>query len=125
MDIFINWLLSTSAIIVAAYLLPGITVDSFLAALVLAVVIGFINSVLKPLFLILTFPLTVFTLGLSAFIINAFLIWGASAVVPGFHVTNFWWALVFSIVLSLINTFFKKVQRASNNDYHKKTDIRL
>ncbi len=104
MEILISWLISTLAIIVTAYVLPGVRVESFLTALVTAVVLGIINSVLKPILLLLTLPINVLTLGLLTFVINALLVLLAANLVPGFHVDGFWWALAFSIVLSLVNT---------------------
>ena len=105
MNIVVNWLVSAITILIAAYLLPGVHVESFTAALVTAVVLGIINLLIKPLLIILTLPITVLTLGLFMLVINALLILLASSIVPGFKVDGFWWALIFSIVLSLINSF--------------------
>lgn len=96
--------MSALAIIVTAYLLPGVRIESFLTALVTAVVLGIINSILKPILLFLTLPINILTLGLLTFVINAFLVLLASQIVPGFKVDGFWWALAFSVVLSLVNT---------------------
>ena len=108
MSILINWLVSALAIIAAAYVLPGVEVPDFLTALVLAVVLGIINAIIKPILLILTLPITILTLGLFALVINAVLVLLADAIVPGFTVDGFWWALLFSFVLSLINWFLNK-----------------
>lgn len=111
MGILFNWLISVLAIIVTAYILPGVHIESFVTALVLAVVLGIINAIIKPVLILLTLPITILTLGLFALIINALLILLASKIVPGFRVDGFWWALLFSIVLSLVNSFlnhFKK-----------------
>jgi len=105
MSIIINWLVSALVILIAAYILPGVHVASLTAALVTAVVLGIINLFIKPLIIILTLPLTILTLGLFTLVINAFLILLASSIVPGFKVDGFWWALIFSIVLSVINSF--------------------
>lgn len=105
MSILLNWLLSALAIIVAAYLLPGVKVDSFVTALVVAVVLGVINAFLKPILLFLTLPITILTLGLFSLVINALLVMLSAAIVPGFVVDGFWWALIFSILLSFINAF--------------------
>ncbi len=85
-------------VLLAAYILPGVEVSGFLTALV----IGIINAFLKPLLLVLTLPVNVLTLGLFTFILNAFLIMLAASIVPGFHVVNFWAALLFSVALSII-----------------------
>ncbi|MBI2024233.1 phage holin family protein [Candidatus Giovannonibacteria bacterium] len=105
MPIVINWIISALAIIVVAYLLPGVTVSGFIAALITALVLGIINAFLRPILVILTLPINIITLGLFTFVINALLIMLAGAVVPGFAVRNFWWALLFSLVLTLVNYF--------------------
>jgi len=102
-SLLIGWLVKTVAVIVAAYVLPGVSVSGFLAAFVAAVVIGFVNTVLRPLFIFLTLPITLLSMGLFTLVINAVLILLASAIVPGFVVAGFWWALLFSIVLWLVN----------------------
>lgn len=103
MQILIQWLLSALAIMVAAYLLPGVKIDGFFPAMVAAVVIGLINAFIKPILIILTLPINILTLGLFTLIINAFLVMLASALVPGFHVAGFGWAILFSIVLFFVN----------------------
>lgn len=105
MSILINWLVSALAILAAAYLLPGIHIGGFITALVVAVVLGIINAFLKPILLLLTLPINILTLGLFTFVVNAFVILIVPSVVPGFRVDGFLWALLFSIVLSLINSF--------------------
>lgn len=105
MSIIINWVVSALAILAAAYILPGIHVTSFIAALVAAVVLGIINAFIKPVLIILTLPINILTLGLFTFVINAFIIILAANLVPGFTVDGFWWALAFSIVLSIVNSF--------------------
>ena len=99
----ISWLVATLAIIVSAYILPGVTVSSFFAAFVAALVLGIINAFIKPVLIILTLPLNVLTLGLFTFIINALLIMLTGIIVPGFEVASFWWALLFGLILSLVN----------------------
>ncbi len=111
MKLIINLLVATFIIIVTAYLLPGVHVDSFTAALVAAIVLGIINLLVKPLLTILTLPITILTLGLFRFVINAVLILLASSIVPGFKVDGFWWALIFSIVYSLISSFVNSLDR--------------
>lgn len=105
MNLFFHWLVSTIAILIAAYLIPGVQV-TLIGALVLAVVLGIINLFLKPIITILTLPITIITLGIFSLIVNALLIMLASAIVPGFFVAGFWAALFFSVVLSLINLLF-------------------
>lgn len=106
MKFVLNWLVAAVAIVIAAYILPGITASGFVTALILALVLGAINAFLKPILVMLTLPITVFTYGLFLLVINAALIMLAAAIVPGFAVASFWWALLFSVVLSLIGAVF-------------------
>jgi putative membrane protein len=103
MGFLIHWLIRAVAIVITAYLLPGVRLSGFFAALVTALVLGLVNTFIRPLLLLLTLPLNILTLGLLTFVINALLIMLTSALVPGFNVASFWWALLFSLVLALIN----------------------
>lgn len=103
MGLLIKWLVNAVAIIITAYLLRGVTISGFLAALVTALVLGLVNIFIKPLLLLLTLPLNILTLGLFTWIINALLIMLTSALVPGFQVNGFGWALLFSLVLTIVN----------------------
>lgn len=103
MQILIQWLLSALAIMVAAYILPGVEIAGFFPALVAAVVIGLINTFIKPFLILLTLPINILTLGLFTLIINALLVLLASAIVPGFKVDGLGWAMLFSIVLFFVN----------------------
>jgi putative membrane protein len=100
-----HWLVTTVAIIITAYLLPGVSVSGLVPALVAAMVLAIINVFLKPILIILTLPINIVTLGLFTFVINVLLIQLTSAVVPGFDVASFWWALLFSLILSLVSSF--------------------
>jgi putative membrane protein len=100
-----HWITSTIVILIASYLIPGVTVTLF-GAVILAVVMAIINIFIKPVIFILTLPITIITLGLFSLVINALLILLAEVVVPGFSVSGFWTAFLFSIVISLINTVF-------------------
>jgi putative membrane protein len=104
MKLLIHLLVSTIAVFVSAYILPGVAVDSLTAAFVVAVVLGIVNMLLKPILVILTLPITILTLGLFYFVINALLVLLVANLVPGFHVNGFWWALVYSLVLSVIGS---------------------
>ncbi len=104
MGILLNWIVSAVVIFVIANLLPGVHIASFTTALVAAVVLGIINAVIKPVLVILTLPINILTLGLFTLVINAFLILIASYIVPGFKVDGFIWALIFGIVLSIVNS---------------------
>lgn len=109
MRILIKIVLNTLAVVVAAYVLPGVMVDSALTALVVAVALGVVNAVLRPVLVILTFPITVVTLGLFLFVINACMILLVDRLVPGFAVAGFWWALLFSLVVSFVGSFLNAV----------------
>lgn len=102
MNIIINWLIMTFAVIVTSYILPGVTLSGFGTALLVALVLGLINVFIKPVLLLLTLPINILTLGLFTFVINALVILMASAIVPGFKVNGFWIALLFGIVLSIV-----------------------
>lgn len=105
MKIFLQWLISTLAILIAAYLIPGVTV-TLPGAIIAAVVLGALNLFIRPILLVLTLPINILTLGLFSLVINALLVMLASALVPGFVVTGFWIALLFALVLSIINWVF-------------------
>jgi len=105
-DLLINWLVATLAIVITAYILPGVVVAGFFAALVTALVLGIINAFFRPLLILLTLPINILTLGLLTFVINAGLVMLTDLIVPGFEVRNFWWALLFSLVLALVNAGF-------------------
>lgn len=103
MGLLINWLLAALAIMVTAYLLPGVQLAGFVPALVAALVLGLVNAFIKPVVVLLTLPLNILTLGLFTLVINALLIMLVSKLVSGFQVQSFWWALVFSVVLTVVN----------------------
>jgi putative membrane protein len=108
MSKLIKILISALAVLLAAYLLPGVVVNSFLAALAVAVVLGVVNFFIRPLLIIFTLPITIFTLGLFLLVINAWMVLLVAAVVPGFAVDNFWWALLFSLVVSIVSAFLNQ-----------------
>lgn len=100
----INTIIVTVAVAIGSYLLPGITVSAPLDALLVAVVLAILNSIVRPVLIILTIPATILTLGLFLFVINAMIILLADWVVDGFHVNGFWWALLFSLLLSILKS---------------------
>jgi putative membrane protein len=103
-------LLSAIAVFVTAHILPGARVEGFGTAVVVAVVLGFVNAFIRPIILLLTLPINVLTLGLFTFVIMALIVLGVSAIVPGFHVNGFWWALAFALVLAVINAFLNSLK---------------
>jgi len=96
-------LINTVSIFVVSYVLPGIQVDTFLTALVVAVVLAVLNVTLKPLLILLTIPLTILTFGLFLLVVNVLVLYAAAALIDGFHIAGFWWALLFSLLVSLLN----------------------
>jgi putative membrane protein len=102
MRIIIKWLLSAVALLAVAYLYSGVQVNSFGSALIAAAVIGLLNMVVRPVLVVLTLPVTIVTLGLFLFIINALLFWAASGLLGGFHVSGFPAALIGSLLYSLL-----------------------
>jgi len=122
MKLIIHWFLSAVAIMITAYLLPktAIFIDSFFAALVVAVVLGFLNTIIKPILVILTLPITIVTLGLFTLVINAVLVMLTASVVPGFEVKGFWWALLFSLVLSIVGAVLHMFEpKGGHHDHHE------
>ncbi len=104
MKTIIHWFLNALAVMITAYLLPGIVVQSFFVALVVAVVLGFFNTILRPILVVLTLPINILTLGLFTLVINASLVMLTSSLVPGFQVSSFGTAILFSLILWLVNS---------------------
>lgn len=108
MNWFLKLILRTILVIFIAYILPGAEIGSFWSALGVAVVLALLNTFLKPLLIIITIPFTLLTFGLFLLVINAGIIMLADAMISGFMVDGFWWALLFSLVLSFISSLFEK-----------------
>jgi putative membrane protein len=102
MKILVKWLLSAVALLAVANLYGGVMVSSFGAAMVAALVMGLLNAVVRPILVILTLPLTLVTLGLFLFVINAAMFWSAAAVLDGFQVQGFGAALIGSLIYTLL-----------------------
>ena len=102
LKLVLKWLLGASALLFVAYVYSGVEVRSFLAALLAALVIGLLNTVVRPVLVVLTLPVTVLTLGLFLFVINAVVFWAAAAVLDGFHVRGFVGALVGSLLYTAL-----------------------
>ena len=98
----LKWLLSAAALLGVAYIYGGVSVASFSSALVAALVIGLLNMLVRPVLVLLTIPITLLTLGLFLFVINALMFWAASGLVGGFHVAGFWAALIGSLIYSAL-----------------------
>lgn len=115
MNFLLRILLSALAVLFTDYLLEGVEVDGFLVAIIVAVVLAILNAIIKPVLIILTIPITIVTLGIFLLVINAIIILLADAVVPGFEVAGFWWALIFSIIMSIINFLFSGSDKKRSN----------
>jgi putative membrane protein len=110
MEWLVKILLSSIAVLASAYIIPGVEVESFTIAIVVAVVISILNMFFKPIFILLTLPITVLTLGLFLLLVNSFLVLIAANLIDGFRVSGFFSALFFSFALSILQTIFNKVE---------------
>ncbi len=118
MRFIIQLIISTLAVLITAYLLPGVEIvdNNFFTALIVAAVLAFLNAIVKPIMIILTIPITFVTLGLFLLVINALIILLAAKIVDGFHVDGFWWALLFSLILSIVTSVLESVGRNDQNN---------
>ena len=112
MPLIIRWLAMVLAIMISSYLIPGVTVAGFWTALWLALLLGVLNVILKPLLILITLPINILTLGLFTFVINALLVLLASSVIKGFEVSGFWTAMLFSVVLSVVSYILNKLVKS-------------
>ncbi|QBA63357.1 phage holin family protein [Muriicola soli] len=113
MKLIVRVLLSALAVVLLANLLGGVQVDSFVTAIIVAVVLSLLNFIVKPILVIFTLPVTILTFGLFLLIINAVIILLADQLVSGFSVDNIWWALLFSLLLSFLQSVFFSVLKDS------------
>lgn len=118
MKLIIHLLASTLSVLIAAYIIPDVFVAGFWDALVVAVVLGVFNTVLRPILIFFTLPLTILTLGLFTLVINTFLIILTDRLIPGFSVPSFFAAFLFGIVLFFINSFMFAVLREKKTAPH-------
>lgn len=109
LNLLIVWALNTAALLVVAYMLPGVSVDGTWAAVWAALILGLVNAVVRPILLVLTLPLTVLTLGLFLFVLNGLMFYWVGAMLDRFTVDGFWWAVLAAALYSLITTFFNAV----------------
>lgn len=109
MRLVLKWLLSAAALLLIAYLYSGVAVAGFGSALLAALVIGLLNTLVRPVLVLLTIPITLLTLGLFLFVINALMFWAASGLLSGFHVAGFGAALIGSLLYSLLGILIDRV----------------
>ncbi|HEY2648297.1 MAG TPA: phage holin family protein [Puia sp.] len=115
MNVVLRIIISAIVAFALSYILSGVHIQSFVTALIIAVVLGLLNIFLKTILIILTLPITIFTFGLFLFVINALIILLAAKFVNGFRVDGFWWALLFSLLLSVLTSFFYKKSAQTEN----------
>lgn len=129
MGLLLRWLILTSGIIIASYLLEGIHVSGFFSAFLAAALLGILNALFRPVLILLTLPINILSLGLFTFVINALMLMMVSGVISGFEVHGFWTALIGSLIISIIswllNSFISdrgRVERLDYIDLKKKGD---
>jgi putative membrane protein len=115
MKLLAQLIISALAVVIASFLFKGVHVDSVFTAIVVAAVLAVLNALIKPILIVLTIPITIVTLGLFLLVINAAMILLAGEIVPGFHVSGFWTAFFFSIILTLINSVFNSLGNQERN----------
>lgn len=112
----------TLATILATYILPGVTIDNVLTAIITATIIALLNNFIRPILIVITLPFTVFTMGFFLLVINAVIILLAAALVPRFHVATFWDALLFSLLLTFFNYLLELPNRLSRRPKYQPSD---
>lgn len=103
MRLLASWLINALALLALPYLMHSVSIDSFVTALVVALVLGFVNTILRPVLLILTLPVTVLSMGLFIFVINGLMFWLVANMIDGFHVAGFWSAVGGALLYSVIS----------------------
>ncbi|OGF77730.1 hypothetical protein A3I27_03575 [Candidatus Giovannonibacteria bacterium RIFCSPLOWO2_02_FULL_43_11b] len=111
MSILTRLIINTLVVLAVAYVVPSVHVDGFMAAFVVALAIGVVNAILKPVLIFLTLPIEIVTLGLFTLVINAFLVMLVAYIVPGFSIGGFWSALIFGIIFSIVQIAFHRWER--------------
>jgi putative membrane protein len=118
MNFLLKLLISTFAVFISAYFLPGVSVEPFTTAIIVAFVLAIMNILLKPILVLLTIPVTIMSFGLFLLVINAFIVQLVAYIVNGFEVRNFWWALLFSIILSIVTWVLEMPVRSKSRGKH-------
>ena len=111
--LIVRWVLNALALLLVAYLVPGVVVSSFWTALLLVLVFGIVNVTIKPLLLLFTLPINILSLGLFTLVINALLFWFVANIIKGFTVANFWAAFLGALAYSLITTVISHYEKAN------------
>ena len=117
MKLILKLLITALIVVGLSKLLPGVAVDSYVTALIVALVLGILNLFARPILVLLTLPITIITLGLFLLVINGLMILLCSKFISGFEVSNIWWAILFSLLLSLGQSIlFKILKKDKRND---------
>ncbi|NMM25898.1 MAG: phage holin family protein [Glaciimonas sp.] len=103
MLLLVSWLINTLALLALPYLMHSVRVDSFGTALIAALLLGLVNTLIRPIFILLTLPVTVLTMGLFIFVVNGLMFWAVASMVNGFHVGGFWSAVGGALLFSIIS----------------------
>jgi putative membrane protein len=109
MRLLLVWILNAIALLGVAYIYPGVQVQDWKAAAIAALVLGLVNTLVKPFLVLLTLPVTILTLGLFLVVLNALLFWGVAEALPGFNVNGFWAAMLGAILYSVISWLLSKL----------------
>ena len=109
MKLIVKWLLCAVALLCVTYIYSGVQVQSFGSAMIAAMVIGLLNTVVRPILVILTLPVTLVTVGLFLFVINGLMFWMASGMLGGFHVTGFWAAMLGALIYSVLGLLIDRL----------------
>ena len=105
MRLLLGWAINAGVLLLLPYLLPAVQVEDFWTALLVALVLGLLNAIVRPVLVLLTLPITVLTLGLFLFVINGLTFWLVARMLDGFTVTGFWWAVLAALLYSVISSF--------------------
>ena len=115
----------TLSILIAGYFVPGVHINSVLSAVLASVAVALLNIFLRPILIVLTLPFTIFSMGLFLLFINAFIVYLAAKIIPGVEIESFWWALLFSIVITIISSFLGTLEKLmSKNTDNDENDFR-
>ncbi|MGD1980158.1 MAG: phage holin family protein [Flavobacteriaceae bacterium] len=117
MKTLIRWLINSLGVIVIAEILPGVEIKSFFTAMAVALVLSILNLIVKPILIVLTLPITILSLGIFLLIINALIIQLASSIVPNFMVSSLWTALIYSLLLSVMQSFLQGLFETDRQDH--------
>ena len=116
MNVIIRFLLNGLAVFLAAYILPEVDVDGYGTALLVALILAIANVIVKPILVVLTIPITIVTLGLFLLVINALIILMVDYLISDFYVGGFWWALLFSLIMSIFNSLFDDLSKDKRSE---------